>query len=281
MSRRLLIIHHADEQRLGRKRHLIHRMIPTWNEAGIEVKEVYGIRDAPVAEVAFLHVDVSVVPPAYVKFARRYPVVINGGNTDIRKSRLSLLRIDRNTDYSGPVIVKSSLNCAGDPEMVYFRHRSKLKRIFVRKSPRPAYPMRMERKADYQIYPSPREVPDVVWDCHDLIVEKFRAEQHDGSYYLREWYFFGDQSVECAEHSPDPIFTSGTRIENPITSAPPQLQDVRKQLGFDYGKFDYTIVDGKAVPFDFNKTVAMVNTESEDNQRLAHQLAQGLNVYFS
>lgn len=279
--RRLLIIHHADECRVGRKRHLIHLMVPLWKKAGIQVTEVFGVRDAPPADVAFLHVDLSVVPPAYLELARRYPVVVNGANSDIRKSRLSLLRLERHSNYAGPVIVKTALNCAGDSEMVYFRHRSKFRRLYVRKSPWPSYPMRMERKADYRLYDSPSEVPEAVWECGDLVVEKFMPERHANLYCLREWYFCGNRSAQWAELSPDPIFTSGERIPHLDIPVPPELQALRERLGFDYGKFDYTMVDGKAMPFDFNKTSGVINAEGKDVHELAVKLAPGLDIYFT
>jgi len=277
---RLLIIHHADERRLGRKRHLIHLMIPVWKEAGIEVTEIFGVRDAPPADVALLHVDVSVVPPAYLELARRYPVMMNKTVADIRKSRLSLLRVGPESDYAGAVIVKSSLNCAGDPEMVYFRHRSKLRRIFFRKPPRPSYPMILERKEDYRIYATPAEVPASMWECADLVIEKFMPERHDGLYCLREWYFCGNKSVQRVELSPDPIFTSGKQVHHLDIPVPPELQTLRERLGFDYGKFDYTMVDGKAVAFDFNKTTGLVYPLGEEIHEMVQELARGLDAYF-
>jgi len=279
--RRVLIIHHADESRLGRKRHLIHLLTPIWKEAGIEVAEVFGVREAPPADVAFLHVDLSVIPPAYLKLARRYPLVVNGAIADIRKSHLSSLRVDRQSDYAGPVIVKSSLNCAGDPEMVYFRHRSKFRRVFVRKSPRPSYPMRLERKEDYRLFSSPAEVPASMWQCADLVIEKFMPERYGHLYCLREWYFCGDKSVQRVELSPDPIFTSGELVRHLDIPVPPELQALRKRLGFDYGKFDYTMIDGKAVPFDFNKTIGVIDRKEETVQEMARELAKGLEAYFS
>lgn len=279
--RRLLIIHHADERRVGRKRHLIHLLIPVWKEAGIEVTEVFGTGKAPPADVAFLHVDVSVVPSAYLELARQYPIMINGAISDIRKSRLSLLRVDPRSDYAGPVIIKSALNCAGDSEMVYFRHRSKLRRIFVRKPPRPSYPMHLERKEDYRIYATSVEVPASIWECADLVVEKFMPERHDGLYCLREWYFCGDKSLQWVELSPHPIFTSGQRAPHLDTPVPPELQALRERLGFDYGKFDYTMVDGKAIPFDFNKTTGVMDPQGKEIQEVAQHLARGLEVYFS
>lgn len=35
---------------------------------------------------------------------------------------------------------------------------------------------------------------------------------------------------------------------------PPELESVRQAHGFDFGKFDYVEVDGRAVVFDMNKT---------------------------
>jgi hypothetical protein len=278
--RRLLIIHHADENRVGRKRHLIHLMIPVWKEAGIEVTEIFGVRNAPPADVAFLHVDLSVVPRAYLELARRYPVTVNKTVADIRKSHLSVLRVNPGSGYAGPVIVKSALNCAGDPEMVYFRHRSKFRRLYIRKSPRPSYPMSLERKEDYRIFSSPAEVPASMWECADLVIEKFKPEQHDGLYCLREWYFCGDKNAQRVELSPDPIFTSGTQVHHLDIPVPPELQVLRKQLGFDYGKFDYTMVDGKAVPFDFNKTSGVMYPIAEEFHGKVRKLARGLDAYF-
>jgi len=279
--RRLLIIHHADEKRLGFKRHLIHVMIQAWKAAGIEVMEVFGTREAPPADVAFLHIDLSIIPPAYLKFAQRYPIVLNGTVTDIRKSHLSLLRIDPGSDYSGPVIVKSALNCAGDPEMVYFRHRSKLQRLFNRKPPGPSHPIRIESKADYRIYATPMEVPEALWKCPDLVIEKFMPEQHNGLYCLREWYFCGDKSVQWVELSPDPIFTSGQQVHHLDVPIPSELHALRKKLGFDYGKFDFTMVDGKPVIFDFNKTTGVIDPKAPKTLEMVQELAGGIDAYFN
>jgi len=279
--RRLLIIHHENERRVDYKRHLIHVMIQAWKAAGIEVIEVFGIREAPPADVAFLHIDLSVVPSAYLKFTRRYPVVLNGAVADIRKSHLSLLRVDPGSNYAGPVIVKSALNCAGDPEMVYFRYRSKFRRIFDRKPPHPSHHVRIESKADYRVYATPTEMPASMWKCPGLVVEKFMPERHDGLYCLREWYFCGEKSVQWVELSPNPIFTSGQQVHHLDVPLHPELQALRKRLGFDYGKFDYTMVDGRPVIFDFNKTTGVVDPQAEKTQEMVQQLVPGLDPYFN
>ena len=39
--------------------------------------------------MAILHVDLSVIPAAYSEASKRYPVVVNGAATDIRKKLVS------------------------------------------------------------------------------------------------------------------------------------------------------------------------------------------------
>ncbi|HEX2882002.1 MAG TPA: hypothetical protein VHO25_20930, partial [Polyangiaceae bacterium] len=56
---------------------------------------------------------------------------------------------------------------------------------------------------------------------------------------------------------------------------------LRKKLGFDMGKFDYVIHEGKPVVFDTNKTVgAQPGTPSPEQQRVRRQRAEGLYAYF-
>jgi hypothetical protein len=282
--RRLVIIHHADEKLFPGRRHLLHLLIPLWREAGIEVLEVYGPGHAPDADVAFLHVDVTIMPPEYLEFARRYPVVINGGVPDILKTRLSQLRVTRESDYDGPVIMKSALNSAGQPERAIYNLYSLPRRILYRllhPSPQPRYPVHLWNKSDYKVYPSIREVPGEVWDCPHLLVEKLVTEMHDGQYCLRECYFFGDQADECVELSPNPVFTSGELALHLQMGIPPELHALRKKLGFDYGKFDYVMIDGKPFVFDFNKTTGLVDPESDSSLGRARHLATGIDPFFA
>jgi len=58
------------------------------------------------------------------------------------------------------------------------------------------------------------------------------------------------------------------------------LHVLREQFGFDYGKFDYTMVDGKAMPFDFNKTAGVVYIDDEF-LGMVREFAQGIEAYFA
>jgi hypothetical protein len=56
---------------------------------------------------------------------------------------------------------------------------------------------------------------------------------------------------------------------------------LRKQLGFDMGKFDYVIYEGKPVVFDTNKTVGVqADQASAQQQQVRRQRAEGLYAYF-
>ena len=82
-QRIVLMFHEHDRRRLGR--YVITRLAKTWREDGHEVVFAFGPRFVP-GDVGILHVDLSVVPDPYLESAARYPVVLNGGISDIRKS---------------------------------------------------------------------------------------------------------------------------------------------------------------------------------------------------
>jgi len=54
--------------------------------------------------------------PACLGAVARYAVVVNGATADIRERRVSRQLVRRGDGFSGPVLVKSELSCAGAPE---------------------------------------------------------------------------------------------------------------------------------------------------------------------
>lgn len=51
-----------------------------------------------------------------------------------------------------------------------------------------------------------------------------------------------------------PVVKLGRTLEPISDPVPPELREARRRLGFDYGKFDYGIVDGSMVLYDVNRT---------------------------
>ena len=108
-------------------------------------------------------------------------------------------------------------------------------------------------------------------------MERFLPEMHGDRYCLREWYFFGDASVNHTELSGDPISTYGEAAPDLSEPTPPELIQLRRDLRMHYGKIDYAMSKhGKAVLFDINKTVGTRQPPTERGKALGSALAKGL-----
>ena len=114
--RRIAILMHEKDGE-----HTIHQYVITlladhWREDGHEVFFLFGTKRFVPADLIIVHVDLSVVPDSYLRFAARYPVAVNGRVRDIRKSTFSTGLLRPDDLWQGPVIVKSDFNYAGEPE---------------------------------------------------------------------------------------------------------------------------------------------------------------------
>lgn len=111
---------------------------------------------------------------------------------------------------------------------------------------------------NYPIFTNLSAVPPGVWKNDKLVVEKFLPEQlKNGDYRCRTYIFIGEQEHAIWQCSPKPIIKSQVATSIGILDEIPQsLRDIRKASGFDYGKFDYTEVNGEAFVYDMNKTPA-------------------------
>lgn len=251
-------------------------MATYWREAGHDVTLVFGVKQFIPADLAILHVDLSVVPDEYLEFACRYPLVLNGTVKDVRKSTFSrhLLRAD--DSYDGRVIVKSDLNYAGLPERLLIERRSlfriRLENVLrsfdsVRNRDRP---LRLRTSNDYRIYESLRDVPPICFGSPGIVVEKFLPEVDRGLYCVRLYHFLGDRMTCVRIASKDPIVKLDNMVRRTVVEPHPEIVELRSALKFDYGKFDYVVRDGQAIPLDVNKTPGegpTVNPESEARLR--------------
>ena len=54
---------------------------------------------------------------------------------------------------------------------------------------------------------------------------------------------------------PKPVIKSKIASDRgALEEVPAELSDLRRRMGFDFGKFDYTEVNGEVVVYDMNKT---------------------------
>ena len=61
-----------------------------------------------------------------------------------------------------------------------------------------------------------------------------------------------------------------------LHEVPDSLRETRRALGFDFGKFDYVMVDGQAILLDANKTPTIAGTSRTPNLL---RLAKGLSGF--
>ena len=259
-GRRIAVLFHERDRRPQGS--ALHAMAECWREAGIQVRYLFGVRETASADLLVMHVNLSVVPAAYLDYAQRFPVVLNGRVRDIRKSAFSRQLVRPGDAYQGPVIVKSDLNYGGESEQRlggnlagrcwqrllanrYWRGllRRIAPRVLHRHSPK-----------GYRIYPLQHMLPARDWRDPRLVVERFLPETEDGLYFVRQYHFLGDQGICVRIGARVPIVNSQNRVSRERVPLPPEIEAQRRTLGFDFGKFDFVLHRGEPVLLDINKT---------------------------
>ncbi len=283
MTKSIVLIFHENERNRDIPSFAIWRLAQIWRRDGIQVHAVFGVKKYIPADLAVLHVDLTAVPKEYTDFAHRYPVALNRGLTDIRKSLISSNRVAPGDGYEGPVIVKSELNYAGQPERKLLG--SPFSRLAFRLECRFPYSRakgggpdpHFRSPTDYVIYESPRSVPGDWFHRDDLLVEKFIPEMKDGLFCLRLYHFLGDRGVCILRKSSHPVVNTTTVTHREVIEPHPEIVQLAKSMGFDYGKFDYVMHGGKPELLDANKTPGAANTDAF--AAICSEWAEGIRAY--
>jgi hypothetical protein len=249
-----------------------------WQESGIKVTVLQGLGKRVNADLGILHVDLTVVPPEYLEFMRQYPLTLNAGVADISKRRISRSLVSRGDGYDGPVIVKTDLNYGGRRESDIAKKSGSLKRYIHAVRRRLPWSWGAQMGIwDYRIFESATEVPLPVWFNSSLIVERFLPERRDGFYCTRSWTFLGDAERNMLIYAKQPIIKLKVAVRTETVEVPEELRRMRAELGFDFGKFDYAVVDGRVVLYDANKTPAV--GAFDDKRAWLKEMAEGSNLF--
>jgi hypothetical protein len=267
---RILILTHALEDFRSRG-FLMEHFARLWRAAGHEVLVHAGVVDLPDADVAVLHVDLSVVPDEYPAALAGYRSVINARPTDIRKRRFSRLLLERGESYCGPVILKTDLNCGGFPEWHVLQRQIELGH---RQRDRSYGWMRR-----YPVYGSIEEVPEGAWDNPGYVVERFVPERDDRGFWLRQWTFLGERERCHRLLGTHPIVKARDALERIPAPVPEELRTWRSRLGFDYGKFDFVLHAGEPVLLDVNRTPTTGPAPTDAMREGIAHLAQGITSF--
>lgn len=268
MAAILVLVHPSD---LFRNRHfMVTGLFDHWIAAGHRVLVHEGATGLPDADVALLHVDTTLVPDAYVEALRRYKVALNVGTGDISKRRISEQLVGPDDPYDGPVIVKTNANAGGVPEWLHEE--------VARASGRRTGPAVQPMLTRYPVFASNAEVPDAMRRDPALVVERFMPERDERGYYTRHWIFFGEAERCTRVLGAEPVVKGADMLERIAVPVPDELRAWRRRLGFDYGKFDFVIHEGKPVLLDVNRTPTAPAKLSDALRAGNAALAKGLDA---
>lgn len=226
-------------------------------------------------ETAFVHVDLTDVPGDFVAAAQRYTRCVNRDASSIRRTLYTRARIFQDDNWPGPVIVKSVLNGRGGPELRYRHRQTFATRVsYIAKTHLlPGY--KQWKCPKYEIYSSLNDVPYNVWQDPRLIVERFLPGTLNLPIIKHRFDFFYEVGINtrASHHSLlcDPDSISALDLVHEI---PPAIQELRKELGLDYGSIDYFMVRDEAIPIDANKTVTFTDSWIDRWPALAHHLKE-------
>ena len=287
---KIAILHHShtDPEKTN---YLISHCGQNWVLQGHSIVNIYGTEGPlPTADLLILHVDLSVVPRVYLEIAQNYPVVVNNRVIDISRHVFSEIIIGPDENYDGPVIVKTRYNYGGLPEREINRMNGKFTfnniRMFFWQQFEWLRPWsNVEWLTNYPVYTSVKKVPSGVRQNEKLVVEKFLPERgRDGDYHVREWIFLGDRELHYKNICREPVIRGiNTYRREYLTpdDVPTELRTTRTKLGFDYGKFDYAIYNGKPVLYDINKTIGVARNLKDRPEAFDHikVFSQGIEFY--
>ena len=92
--------------------------------------------------------------------------------------------------------------------------------------------------------------------------------------------FLGDRETNSLSYSKQPIVKSENVIRREVVAeVPDELRQIRRELGFDFGKFDYAIVGDRVVLYDANRTPTLGNFPREQYLPRVRHLAEGIGAF--
>jgi hypothetical protein len=283
---RIAIICHINHEFSGLK-YLISLLADRWAAEGHHIEFVSGYRGFRPADLALLHVDLSVVPRKYVSFARQYPIVLNNKILDIRKSRISPNLVGPNSNYLGQVIMKTDLNAGGYPEYACEWYPVKEQRTHMRLWRKlkfnifGAEPPPMPGK-QYQIFDNIKKIPKKMLSRPGYVIEKFFPEIQDGLYFTRRCYVLGNRAITHRMGNPNPLGGGFAPVFEWIDNSA-EILNIAKSFRLDYGAIDYTVCEGEANFFDINKTLGVDILENEEVRKnietIVNHLAPGIRAF--
>ena len=255
--------------------HLICVLAAIWRERGDVVS--FGDNPPENTDVCISHTDYSLISDDFIASSPAGIPLINANARNILKSNVSQLLLHKDSEWAGPVVIKTNANAHGAEEYAY--HTLDIPRLLKILAAR-VFPWQWLGELPLRQYPildKMSDVPDWVWRDERLVVDRFMPEREGELYILRLWMFFGDKEYCMKVKGELPLVKSRKLVSvELVDSVPEEVREVRQRLGLDFGKIDFVMHDGKARVFDVNKTpTVFLNKEGKPGQ-FVRSLADGL-----
>lgn len=250
---KIAILWHPRNWTFMRKKYLIVQHAALWEQDCMEVRHFRSGKAAVAwADVVIVHMDVSVIDPRLTEALALHPLVLNRGILDIRKATVSDCLLKRDSDWTGPVVVKTNLNREGRPERIKL-----LSAGFKGK-------WWSQRESHYLQFDRLKDVPDSIWANSNWVVERQEFQLSREGYSTTSATFFGDEVSAVTLTSRSSIVKGANAIHwKRLDEIPEEIMRKREHLRLDYGKIDFTVNDRGAHAFDVNKTIGHIQLHDD------------------
>ncbi len=256
MPRLLVVCHPNDRFMTGS--YVLHAMLLAMKGKGVGMKVQRHWDERPPADLVIPHIDLTLWPKSLTDFLGHYPNVVNRRLTDISKRHISRHLVRPGDSWRGPVIVKTDMNYGGIVDRRHTRREANDTSV----APTPVVPAmatpetRPFHLGKYSLFATIAAVPKIVWDDPSLIVERYHAERKGDLYGVRNLFLVGETYAVRQDWGPNPMVKGDSTVERYWLDdpPPPEVLDVVRAQGVEFGKIDYTVVDGQAFVFDIART---------------------------
>ena len=261
--------------------YMIWALAEEWRMMGYQTEVIKGISRRCDVDVLIPHIDLTVMPADYQRFLSGFQMVLNNRARDISKRLFSKNLVGPESEYEGPVIVKTDANAGGRPELThsFLGSRSRLTGMVLRRANEllPRRWKRSLRAEKYPVYKNVRSVPQDIFRNKRMIVERFTPEKEGDLYVLRYYMFMGNCHTNVKMVSNQPVFKGHGVVSRAHVPVHPDIVKLKQKMGFDYGKFDYVISQGQVILLDTNITPGPAPVAYR--RELAQILAPGIKSY--
>lgn len=249
--------------------YILGNTLPHLQSSGVKYRVLDRLDPQSLGRAAVVHVDLTDLPPPFEHVRHFYERCLNGRALSIHRRAYSRALLTRDSDWCGPVIVKSALNHRGLPEL-----RFAMRRGLLRGGSSESRRCLRERLCPpYGLYASLAEVPQAAWHDPALVVERFLPGRLETPVVKHRYDFMLDVELHtCASF--DSLLCepeSMRRVDFPH-AAPDAVRALRAALHLDFGSIDYFMVEGEAWPIDANKTTTFTRAWADQHPEVARFL---------